>query len=85
MRIMPWRCTKTSTLRLTAQHEIYRLFPRQSIGAVEEMKSCQTPVNSIEAEVFREVVFELVFAGVEGLDIFYVGGDGELQFGWEGG
>ena len=49
------------------------------------MKGCQTPVNSIEAEVFREVVFELVFAGVERLDIIYVGGDGELQFGWEGG
>lgn len=37
------------------------------------MESCETPVDAVEAEVLGEVVFELVFAGVEGLDVFYVG------------
>lgn len=49
------------------------------------MQSCQAPVDSIEAEVFREMVFELVLTCIEGLNVFYMGGDRELQFGWEGG
>lgn len=52
---------------------------------VHKVQGCKTPVDAVEAKVFSEMVFELVFARVEGLDVFYVRGDRELQFSWERG
>ncbi len=47
------------------------------------MQADKTPVEAIEAQMLCQPVFELIFAGVEGLDVANVGFDCELELVWQ--
>ncbi len=62
MRIVTRCCAKPAVLVLTGQHERDRLVSREGFGVAEKMKGGEAPVETIQAEVFGQPVFKLIFA-----------------------
>ena len=61
------RCCSESTLvwalcLLARDDKVYCLFARQSIRTIEKMKSCKTPVYTVQTKVLGVVVLELILA-----------------------
>ena len=79
---MTRRSSKSAIVRLARKHEIYGFFSWQGIGAIKEMESVQAPVETVEAEVFGEPIFELIFA-LGMLAVKGTGGRNELCLGFE--
>lgn len=66
MRIVSRSCTKSAVVVQTAEDIIEQALARQSIGVAEQMKRYQTPVDAAYAQVFGEMVLELVAALLQG-------------------
>lgn len=84
MGIVAGRRPKAPIFRLTTEYEVDGFLAGQSIWTPEEVEGSEAPVEAVKAEVFGKVVLELIFAGIEGLNVFYVGSDRELNFGGKG-
>lgn len=52
---------EASVVMLTRQDKLDRLVSREGIRMSQEMESCQSPVDAIEAKMFGQPVFELIF------------------------
>jgi hypothetical protein len=53
---------KATILILTRENKLQGLVPGQSIWMAEEMKGSQSPVHTIQPQVFGQPVVELVFS-----------------------
>ncbi len=62
MRIMARCSSKASIVVQTAQHVREQAISWKRIRMAEQMQCRQTPIDTADAQVFGEVVFELVSA-----------------------
>ncbi|UQC79755.1 uncharacterized protein CLUP02_05236 [Colletotrichum lupini] len=83
MRVVARRGPEPPALMLTREHEINRLVPRESLRVAEEVQRYQAPVEAVEAQVLRQPVVVLVFAGIKALDVFDVRRRRQLELVWQ--
>ncbi|KXH44764.1 hypothetical protein CNYM01_02229 [Colletotrichum nymphaeae SA-01] len=83
MRVVARRGTEPPALMLTREHEINRLVPRERLRVAEQVQRDETPIEAVEAQVLRQPVVVLVFAGVQALDVFDVRRRRQLELVWQ--
>lgn len=80
MGIVTRSCTKAAIFMLAGKYKVDGLVPREGVRATEEVEGRETPVKTVESQVFSQPVFILVFARVEALDIAHMGRGDETEF-----
>lgn len=70
MRVMARSGSKTATVVLTREHEIYRFLAWKRFGASKEMERSQPPIYTVEPQVLRKPVVQLILLRVQALDVF---------------
>lgn len=77
--VVAWGGAKAAAVVLAREHKVYGAVSREGVRAAQQVQGDEAPVEAVEAEVLGQPVVILVLARVEGLDVFHVGGGGELQ------
>lgn len=73
MRVVTRRRSEAPALMLARKYEVDGLLSWERVRSPEEVQSCQTPVQSVQAQVLGVPVFELVFALVDVRQRYRVG------------
>lgn len=66
------RSSKATVFMLTRQDKVNGFLAGKPIRVPEEMECCQPPVHAVQSQVLSQPVVQLIFLGVQALDIPYM-------------